>query len=238
MSLSLGVKRKLLRCLRSECAYDSIEMNLLLWSLDSEGFSEACQLAEKHRVPILKDLISRHKVIRQKWPDPQAALKSLENVCKQFPLASRPLLQGGQAEIYALLDFAEWVNADPEFVLMIIDGIWQQTTQSGDKGYARLIYKKGEHKNWSDKPSRNKCCYIAASMATYTQYSPSTFRRVYLAGMHSSAGGLYNFRRRSNEHNDTDAGQFAFFGLTDEAREAARERQSELSDRIYNGGWE
>lgn len=236
--LSGNMEKRLLRCFRGRGFRHSIELNRLLWLLDADGFSEACKIAEVHSKPLNPDLIAFQQDLRVKWPDSQAALESLRDACQQFPLASRPLRRRSrQAAVYVLLDFARWANADPEFVLNIMEQIWQKTKEAGDAGYARLIYKNGEYKYWSNKPGHNQCCFIAASLATYTQYAPATCHRVFMAEIHSCAGGLYNFKRLGRGMG-SDAGEFAFFGLTEEAMLSALDRQSTQSHRIYNGGWE
>lgn len=239
MSLPKEVQSKLLEILKSDKSTGNIclELNLLLWSLDAADVAVACQIIGAHGKCIDSGQIRQQIELRQKWPDPQAVINSLQAACQQFPLSSRPLIEGGQTEVCVLLDFAEWVNADPEFVLQTMEQIRQKTIEAGDEGYARLQYKNEEYHRWSFPVNRNQSCFIAASLATYTQYAPSTCRKVFMSGIRSCAGGLFNFKRRSSRVLDADAGQFTFWGVTDAAMQAALDRQRALSHRIYDGGW-
>ncbi len=236
--LSPNTERRLLRCLRGKGAYHSIELNRILWSLDSDMLVEACNFAEAHGHPIREDVIAFQKELREKWPDPKATLESLREACRQFPMASRPLRRRSwQAALYVLLDFARWANADPEFVLKVIEHIWQKTREAGDAGYSQLLYKNDEFKWWPREPEHNRCCFVMVCLAKYSQFAPATCRRVFLAGISSSAGGHYHYERRGRECLDTNTGEFTFWGLTYDAMEAASRRLSDLSHRIYSGGW-
>lgn len=240
MSLSAETEREVRKLLEEGYHSSYVKLNWLLWSLGIEGFSAACRIADDLDKSICPDQVAIQQELRQRWPDPKAALGFLPDVDPRFPLAGEPLRSGGQAEAYVLLDFARWANADPELILGIIEDIRQQTVSAGEAGYARLLYKNHDSRSWPEEglPRRNQRCFVASSLSRYTQYAPATCRLVYLPGIHSMAGGYYNYKRLGPGFLNADAGQFAFFGLTTEAMEAAHSRQSALSHRIYEGGWE
>lgn len=238
MSLDADVTRRLKELLEKPHPYDCCYgANWLLWSLDPDGLTEAERLAAEWGKPLHDDWITWQRELRQEWPDPQVALDSLEP-CRNLAHIGAFLYEEGQSATYALLHFAKWANADPAFILEVMEDVWEKTEAAGDQGYAELLFKSGSSPCSGGYPvPQNRRCFVVVSLARYTEYAPATCRRYFMEGLHSSSGGYYNYRRWGRDWNQKDSGSFAFFGITPEARQEVQKRVSDLSHRIYEGGW-
>jgi len=233
MDLGREVKEKLRATIlsnRGNSLNRAYGLNKLLWSLTGDEVAEACQLAEELDHPLDPDLIDAHIRIRQRWPNPEEVLLPSQELAQRFPLASLPLLRGRQRESYILLSYADWASAEPLFILQILEDIRQGAKAAGSEGYARMAYKSEEGEGGCDRTS-----FVLMSLAFYTQYPPGTCRRVFLPRIHASGGGLFNYNRRGRS--TLESAEYTFWGISEQAEEAARQRQSELSHRLYMGGY-